>query len=186
MKDLEARRKAAIEDGEIEDAILLGDELADLRFELRQRPKRAEPAEAKPPAAEPPRARQTQQASNVPPATARWIERNSEWIHAQPAKLQLAARLEAELIQSGEYEANSDDLYDALDEVLEERMRAGQAPKPRTQSFASTGAPNEPGTTRQARGNRLTRDDIARMRAFNLDPSNPAHAKAWLKRNEPL
>ena len=185
LKDLEARRKAALEDGEIETAITLGDELADLRWELRQRPKRDEERETEPQKAAP--AARQPAAPNVPPATARWIERNSDWIHAQPAKLQLAARLESELIASGEYEKNSDDLYDALDELLEEQMSAKPKPAPRTQSFASAGVPNEPGTPAGTRRQgRLTRDDVSRMRMFNLDPNNPAHRKAWLRRNEPV
>lgn len=184
LADLEARRKAALDDGELEEAITISDELADLRWELRQRPKKAEKREEEPQKPVAPVGAQ-QRAPQVPPATARWIERNSEWIHAQPAKLQLAARLESELIASGEYEKNSDDLYDALDELLEERMAAER--KPRTQSFASPGVPNEPGNARpQGRQNRLTRDDISRMRMFNMDPDNPAHRQAWLKRNDPV
>jgi hypothetical protein len=183
-KDLIARRAKALDEGEMKEYNELNDELMDLKVERRTR-KVIKPEPEPVPAKE-------DTTSRVSEATRKWVDQNSDWLNSDKAKAAEAVKIERQLIKEG-YSTSDPDLYQELDkrlnggtdddESIEDLLEEDERPQ---QRGATTGVPRDRGTRQAGKRGRLTRDDLVRMKRANLDPNNPEHRKAWIKRNDPL
>lgn len=109
--------------------------------------------------------------ADVPAATAAWVEANP-WFRTDPARTQQAIALNNALLDEG-----FDPAHPRFYAELDKRMRA----KPRMNGSKAIG-----GVTRDQGGEaretaRLTEQDKARMRRFQLDPNDPGARAEWLK-----
>lgn len=175
-QDLIARRKEAVEDGEMEQIIELGDELMNLRLERANARQPVIPV------------RQAPEQNSIHPAAEAWLSRN-EWFddenHASVA--QEAQRIEKELLDGGmKY---SEKLYEVIDTMLvktpvyKAAFSEPGAAKPRAEKpnhIAPASRSGEP-PAREKPG-QLTQNDIQTMRTWGFDMNNPKHRAAYLKR----
>lgn len=107
----------------------------------------------------------------VPQATAAWVEANP-WFRKDPARTQQAIALNNTLLEEG-----FDPAHPRFYAELDKRMRA----KPRMNGSRAIGGVtrDQGGETRETA--RLTEQDKARMRRFQLDPNDPGARAEWLK-----
>jgi hypothetical protein len=187
-KDLQARRDAALEAGEMAEYNKLNDELTDVRFDLRER-RRRPPVETKIEVEqEPPPKTNT---SGLSKAAAAWVEDNEDWLGEDQEKAANAAKIERQLINEG-YLVTDPDLYAELDRRLsgygrEEEIDDTDDIVEPPRRGASAGVPRNSGNQRpSSRPGALTRTDLQKMRNAGFDPDNPADRKGWLDRNKPL
>lgn len=184
VDDIKARRDKALDEGDLAEYNKLNDELLDARIELRDRSTRR-PA--------PREDNDDRQPAAIPKASSAWVERNRDWLMADPANQELAKSIEQKLVRKhGGY---TDELYRELskrlasvsddyvyDDVAEDDF---EEPAPRGNT---AGVPrdsyDEP--TSQRRSGKLTRADLAAMAKFGMDPNSPKDRKAWINRNAEL
>lgn len=133
-----------------------------------------------------------QQQGGMPELAQKWMKKNGDWFR-QPGferYTRAANRIDSELYQEG-YDVNSRDYYKELDRRLstqfpdmfddEKPGRRGQGQRDRRSTVASVdGASNSRASKRALSGRvELGADDFRVMRAFGLDPNDPAHLKEF-------
>lgn len=185
-KELLKLRADALESGELDKFATLSDELIDLKL-LRQKPVVSE---------EKPVTKRVEVEDDVPdlhPAARAWIDENG-WYnnpkHAERARR--AEQIQNDLLSSG-YEL-SDDLYSELDrrlfaqdrpkaQEIEDEIPSGTRVKqPAKPGHIAAPSSADAGTPPKPKSGDFTQRDIAVMRMSNLDPNNPKHREAYLKR----
>lgn len=175
-EELKAQRAAALEEGDLELATKLGDEYHLLQYEMRDR-EREKPQQK----AEPQRRQgEDDESPGITKAAQRWMNRNQSWLNGDSeesrARVSRAIEIEKELLRMG-YTTDDDELYIEIDRRLE-------APEPARRG--SPGLDRDGGGENVRRNKRITESDKRLMRMSNLNPNNPKHRDAWLKRNDPL
>jgi hypothetical protein len=189
IADLERQRsaikekiRAAHKDGELEDAADLQIELSEVAAQLyfeqnKPRPEKKETA--------PPKAPETQR-QDIAPEAAAWLANNGEWFD-DPSKQRYrdyAISVEQRLLRQG-YAPDDPDLYQELDRTLHKQFPGLFGKKQRQSSPPVSGVPRGESPPSKPR-NRLTKDDLAKMRKYSFDPNNPEHRKAWLLKDKEL
>jgi hypothetical protein len=176
--------KEAFENGDTDKQVELTERLSELnaRKLVADRQKESSPPES------------GQNKSGVPDLARKWMSKNGDWFR-QPGfeRYTLAAnRIDAQLYEEG-YDVNSRDYYRELDKRLGAKFpdlfddekpgkRDGRSrSRDRRSTVASVdGASNDRASRRALTGKvELNSEDFAVMRAFGLDPNDPAHLKEF-------
>jgi len=187
-KDLQARRDAALEAGEMGEYNKLNDELTDIRMDMRDR--RRQRAE-KPVEIERDEPAPRTNTSGLSKAAAAWVEENEDWLGEDQEKAANAAKIERQLIGEG-YKVTDPDLYEELDRRLGGYDKEVEIDDPddeveKPRRGATPGVSRESGSRRPAsRQGALTRTDLQKMKNAGLDPNSPSDRKGWIDRNKPL
>lgn len=165
LKELREKRVAALDAGRYDEAEELNDEAVDLRV------RKAE-LKRSPPKAPEPKGEQQQQPPKkpyIPSAQQEWIDSN-DWYHNQRNSQKIAQAHQAyiSLLNQG-FDPEDPNTYKELDK----RLMPRKAPPP---------------TLRPSRGdlngggkNRITQDDLDKMKTWGLDTNDEATRKEWLR-----
>ena len=162
-KEILERKKEARNSGDMD---AYDDALMELR-ELDRKPR-----------AVPRRKPDTSSAPTLAPAAESWLEKNKWFSDPQYAKQHdIAVRIERDLI------AAKLPMDEAFYRELDKRYLASQTSKKSSRVAPPTRADVPPEINRsKSQGGGLTNSDIKTMRAYNLDPNDVSHRKAFLKR----
>lgn len=170
---IEAKKKA-LDEGDLERYDEIRDELEEVRFNKRMR-KQAPQAEEQ----EQPSGRKQAEAA------AAWTAENRDWFGKDQEKTRRAVQIERELREEG-YSVSDPDLYKELNKRLaggnesegddsefyeEESIRNTPPPPPRDRGS---------NTPRGKVSRRMTAEDVANMRRFQMDPEDPQQRKQYM------
>lgn len=198
VTDVKARLKTAYENGDTAQQVELGDQLADLRAEVRiSKMATAHVRQGQPPA-QPQQPMQPQQQTGPTPLAVQWVGKNGAWFEKQGFEDEtLAARVIDQSVARAGYSPNTPAYFVELDRRLSKLMphlvKVGTqppAPPPLVQPGAPAApaaslpvAPVRPAPAAPAGGGRrvvtLVRSDIDRMYQLGMNPKNPLHVKRY-------
>lgn len=176
---LKARKKAALESTDL-DAY---DEVNEALLEARLRRERLGAGTERKPVEKPAPAAPAAPAANAMAPFARaWVEANADWFDPKgadydPDRRERALRENTRL--SKDYDVNDPRLYDELNRAVkggrdrdaDDRGRGNGGPSP----------PTRPGVSGARRGRRLSKEDIASMSKYGLDPNDANARREWLR-----
>lgn len=179
VEDLRKKAKQALDDGDLDTYHDLNEELSDVKFALRMR--EAQPKQE-------PVDDYRDDGPKISDEASNWVASNS-WFGKDKARTQRAQALEKALVAEG-YSVTDPSLYDELDARLDGGDEADDEPPPRNnhrRGMTGAGVNRDSYDENPGRNSRkLTRSDLAAMARNNFDPDNPAHRRAWIKRNDEL
>lgn len=170
--------------------------IADLQYQLTQQTLRLDrlssngqehkptrtPEPKREPESEP---EQKQELPKLHVATQRFIDRTPWWARSEKGRNE-AIRIENELLSSGEWDFN-DALYDEVEARVRKKfpMLYGQrATSPVSGDDRSRGDAQGRYPRGKGEHNRITEEDKAIMRKYNLNPDDPNVRAAWLNKGE--
>ncbi len=179
-QDLLEQRKTAMDDGEIEKIVELGDEITQVRIDRSSAPKEAPPKPVKTESDHKP----------VHDSATTWINKN-EWYNDPDHEdlAEAAESIEKDLRQSGMKIGAA--LYKELDKRLSKnpgysaiKESGDEDPKDEDPEKPNHLAPSDRGGAPPSRekAGQLTQHDKRTMRQYQLDPNDPKHRAAYLKR----
>jgi hypothetical protein len=175
--------EAAVEGGETKDQLRLSEELSDLKHELRTKEadhKRAK--ESAPPPAE--------DNTIVVTKVRQWMRKHPRFNRDQ--EFAALVRATDKSVAAAGFDPETDEFYAELDKRLrkrypEEYPKAGKRPSPPSANPRTEGAGPSKRTTEEfkSRNGRVTLSarQVANMRKFQLDPTNPADVREYVNQN---
>lgn len=175
--------EVAVEAGETKDQLRLSEELSDLKHELRS--KEADHKRAKEAAPV-----KTEDNTIVVTKVRQWMRKHPRFNRDQ--EFAALVRATDKSVANAGFDPETDEFYAELDKRLrkrypEEYPKAGKRPSPpssnpRTEGAGPTKKKSESFTSRNGRVT-LSRADVANMRKFQLDPTNPADVREYVISN---
>lgn len=188
-----AAKKAAIEEGDVDQQIKADEQILELREQLAEKRRLATAAKEqatqfKETQDAAPKAPDTTIPDNLPAGTKQWLRANPWFLkNSDPRAVEFARTLDAALQEEG-YSPEESGMYAELDKrlgVLVPRLAKAvkTPPKPRV-AGSSTDGQRADSSVKPSR--KLTSEDLGKMRRYGMDPNKPEHRKAWLHRNDPL